>query len=192
MHRDQHSAATIRTGPSAPRARPGGPARRAVGHQALTLEAGSQRPARRSARVLLLEDVHPGAAAVLADAGFEVDRRAGAMEEDQLVAAVRAVRSGASLLDPRLTIRLAERFAPPDVVPAARLSELGGLTAREVDVLRAVSHGATNEEIGRQLGIGEATVKTHVSRVLAKLGLVSRVQAVVFAYDVGLVRPRQR
>ena len=110
--------------------------------------------------------------------------------EEQLVAAVRAVHSGASLLDPRLTLRLAERFAPPKATSAARPTELEGLTAREVDVLRAVAQAATNEQIGRQLGIGEATVKTHVSRVLAKLGLVSRVQAVVFAYDIGLVSPR--
>ena len=59
-------------------------------------------------------------------------------------------------------------------------------------MLRAVSLGATNEEIGRRPGIGEATVTTHVSRVLAELGLVSRVQAVVFAYDIGLVTPRAR
>ncbi|TQN42508.1 LuxR family two component transcriptional regulator [Blastococcus colisei] len=112
--------------------------------------------------------------------------------EEQLVAAVRAVRSGASLFDPRLTVRLAERFAPPQPAPAARLSHVHGLTPRELDVLRAVSLGATNDEIGRQLGIGESTVKTHVSRVLAKLGLVTRVQAVVFAYEIGLVSPRGR
>ena len=135
MHRDQHSAATIRTGPSAPRARPGGPARRAVGHRALTLEAGAQRPARRSARVLLLEDVHPGAAAVLADAGFEVDRRAGAMEEDQLVAAVRGVdllgiRSGT-----RVTARVLEA--------AVRLQAVGAfcIGTDQIDLAAAVEHG---------------------------------------------------
>ena len=110
--------------------------------------------------------------------------------EAQLVAAVRAVHSGGSLLDPRVTLRLAERFAPAPAPIGTPVLE--GLTTREVEVLRQLATGGSNEDIGRSLGIGEATVKTHVSRVLAKLGLVTRVQAVILAYDVGLVTPRGR
>ena len=105
--------------------------------------------------------------------------------EEQLLAAVRAVRSGGSLLDPRITSRLTEHLAPAPAAADRRL--LDCLTARELDVLREVARGASNEEVARTLQIGEATVKTHVSRVLAKLGVLTRVQAVVLAYETGLV-----
>jgi DNA-binding NarL/FixJ family response regulator len=107
--------------------------------------------------------------------------------EDRLVAAVRTVHSGAALLDPRVTLRLVERLTPPVPVHAPSLQRL---TPREAEVLRAVATGASNEHVAERLGISEATVKTHVSRILAKLNLVTRVQAVVLAYDAGLVRAR--
>jgi DNA-binding NarL/FixJ family response regulator len=105
--------------------------------------------------------------------------------EERLVAAVRTVHSGASLLDPRVTLRLVQRLAPATPVTAPALDRL---TGRETEVLVAVASGASNEGIAERLGISEATVKTHVSRILAKLGLVTRVQAVVLAYETGLVR----
>lgn len=107
--------------------------------------------------------------------------------EDQLLAAVHAVHSGASLFDPRLTLRLVEHFAPAAVVPVPTL--MAELTPRETEVLLEVARGAGNERVAAVLGIAEATVKTHMSRILAKLGLFTRVQAVVWAYDSGLVPP---
>ena len=109
--------------------------------------------------------------------------------EEQLVAALHTVIEGVSLLAPTVTRRLVEAWgvtADRAVVSDPRLS---CLTDREVDVLRLVAAGKSNAEVSRLLGIGEATVKTHVSRVLAKLELVSRTQAVVLAYETGLVRP---
>ena len=108
---------------------------------------------------------------------------------EELVAAVRAVVSGETLLAPALTRRLVERFvaAPP---PAAdgRPAALAALTDRELDVLRLVARGLSNADIARRLYLGEATVKTHLNRILAKLALPGRVQAVVLAYETGLVR----
>lgn len=106
--------------------------------------------------------------------------------EGRLVSAVRTVHAGASLLDPRVTLRLVERVVP---APTTAVPALRRLTAREREILTAVATGASNEQIADRLGISEATVKTHVSRVLTKLGLVTRVQAVVLAYESGLVRP---
>ena len=109
---------------------------------------------------------------------------------DELVAAVRAVVAGETLLAPALTRRLVERFvtAPP---PAAdgRPPALAALTDRELDVLRLVARGMSNADIACRLHLGEATVKTHLNRVLTKLALPGRVQAVVLAYETGLVRP---
>jgi len=105
--------------------------------------------------------------------------------EARLVAAVQTICAGSSLLDPRVTLRLVERLCPP--VPTARSTKLDSLTARERDVLIEVAQGATNLDIARTLGIGEATVKTHISHILAKLDLATRVQAVVMAYETGLV-----
>ena len=93
------------------------------------------------------------------------------------------------LFAPSVTRRLVESYvnqpAPVDGVP----ERLAGLTARELDVFQAIARGLSNMEIGRQLYMGEATVKTHVTRILAKLGLRDRVQAVVLAYDCGIMRP---
>jgi DNA-binding NarL/FixJ family response regulator len=105
--------------------------------------------------------------------------------ETQLLAAIRTVSQGVALLSPSITRRLVAALAPtPRGTGAADLSVL---TERETEVLRLVARGMSNVEIARTLVIGEATVKTHLSHVLAKLGLVSRTQAVVVAYESGLV-----
>lgn len=107
-----------------------------------------------------------------------------------LVEAIRIVARGDALLAPTVTRRLLDRFAeavPPTGGPPPNLDEL---TEREVEVLRLVALALSNAEIAKRLVLTEATVKTHVSSVLRKLGLRDRVQAVVLAYDVGLVRPR--
>ena len=110
------------------------------------------------------------------------------VRRDQLAAAVRTVAAGDALLHPALTRRLVERFVagPP---PGGRPAALAALTERETEVLRLAGRGLSNAEIAALLFLGEATVKTHIGRVLAKLGLRDRVQAVVVAYETGLVRP---
>jgi DNA-binding NarL/FixJ family response regulator len=111
---------------------------------------------------------------------------------EDLVAAVRHAAAGDALLSPSVTRRVLDRFAA-DVVPSAGAAErLTHLTEREVEVLGLLAAGHSNAEIAERLYLGEATVKTHVSRVLAKLALRDRVQAVVFAYESGLVRPSGR
>jgi DNA-binding NarL/FixJ family response regulator len=108
----------------------------------------------------------------------------------ELTDAIRVIARGDALLAPAVTRRLLDRFGGvlPDDSP--RPSDLDELTEREVEVLRFVALALSNAEIAARLVLTEATVKTHVSSVLRKLGLRDRVQAVVFAYDVGLVRPR--
>ena len=110
----------------------------------------------------------------------------------QLVDAVHIVARGDALLAPSATRRLLDRFAgelPGDERP---LPDLRDLTERELDVLRLVAQGLSNAELAAHLVLSEATIKTHVSAVLRKLGLRDRVQAVVLAYDVGLAKPRPR
>jgi DNA-binding NarL/FixJ family response regulator len=110
------------------------------------------------------------------------------MAGEEIVAAVRqAARGSDGLLAPALVRRLAQRFAaaPPRPDPVG----LDGLTSREVEVLRLVARGMSNAEIADTLTIGEATVKTHVARVLMKLGLRDRVQAAILAYETRLVTP---
>jgi len=106
--------------------------------------------------------------------------------EQQLVAAVRVVADGGSLFAPSVTRRLIEEFARPAPAPA-----LAELTAREQEVLRLVARGRSNAEIARELVVSEHTAKTHVASILQKLDLRNRVQAVVLAYESGLVRPGQ-
>jgi DNA-binding NarL/FixJ family response regulator len=108
---------------------------------------------------------------------------------EQLVAAVRLVRSGDALLAPSITRRLVERFAPACAGSTAGGRELSHLTPRELEVLRRLARGLSNAELAAELTLSEATVKTHVARILAKLGLRDRVQAVVLAYETGLASP---
>jgi DNA-binding NarL/FixJ family response regulator len=108
---------------------------------------------------------------------------------EQLVAAVRLVRSGDALLAPTITRRLVERFARHDRPAATGHRDLAALTPREHEVLGLVARGHTNAELAGQLHVSEATVKTHVARILGKLGLRDRVQAVILAYETGLVGP---
>ncbi len=109
------------------------------------------------------------------------------MTPEYLVAAVQLVRSGDALLAPSITRRLVERFAPR--VPASGAVDLSVLTPRELEVLTLVGSGLSNAELAAALTLSEATVKTHVARILAKLALRDRVQAVVLAYESGLVTP---
>ena len=106
-----------------------------------------------------------------------------------LIAAIRAAAAGDALLAPSVTRRLIEVFAhrPPEAAPSP--SRLASLTARERDVLLLLARGRSNAEIANALFVSEATVKTHVGNVLAKLGLRDRVQAVILAYETGLVVP---
>jgi DNA-binding NarL/FixJ family response regulator len=110
---------------------------------------------------------------------------------EELVAAIRAAHMGNALVEPRMTRRLLDEFARrPAMAPAGQIPALlNELTERELDVLREMARGSSNAEIGRHLYIGEATVKTHVTHILAKLGLRDRIQAVVLAYESGLVEP---
>jgi DNA-binding NarL/FixJ family response regulator len=112
---------------------------------------------------------------------------------EHLVAAVRLVNTGDALLAPSITRRLVERFASaePDrvVVAPAVHRDLASLTPRELEVLALMGRGLSNGELARELTLSEATVKTHVARIFAKLTLRDRAQAVVLAYETGLVSP---
>jgi DNA-binding NarL/FixJ family response regulator len=110
---------------------------------------------------------------------------------EDLVRAVRVVAAGEALLAPTVTRRLVEQVVQGAPPPAGAAPPPGydELTEREVEVLRLVARGLSNAEIAAELVVGEATVKTHVGRVLMKLGLRDRVQAVVLAYESGLVQP---
>jgi DNA-binding NarL/FixJ family response regulator len=108
---------------------------------------------------------------------------------EHLVGAVRLVRSGDALLAPAITRRLVERYARRDGDARAVHRELSVLTPRELDVLRLLARGLSNAELAGRFQLSEATVKTHVARILAKLQVRDRVQAVVVAYETGLVRP---
>ena len=110
---------------------------------------------------------------------------------DELVAAIRTVAAGDAVVAPRVTRRLLDTFAQrmPTASQAARDQRLDQLTDREREVLQAIALGQSNQEIAASLSLSEATVKTHVSRILAKLGLRDRVQAVIFAYESRLVEP---
>jgi len=115
---------------------------------------------------------------------------------EHLVAAVRLVDTGDALLAPSITRRLVERFAAgergPDVPTPAVHRDLTALTRREREVLILMGHGLSNAELAEELTLSEATVKTHVARIFAKLTLRDRAQAVVLAYETGLVSPGDR
>ncbi len=147
-------------------------------------------------------NAHAGAPRVLVLTTFDLDEyvyealRAGAagfllkdVPPGQVADAVRTVAAGDQLLAPAVTKRLVERFVkrpPPDTAREQRFEDL---TEREVEVLRHIARGLSNAEIAERLFLSEATVKTHLTRILSKLRLRDRVQAVVLAYESGLVEP---
>ena len=108
---------------------------------------------------------------------------------EHLIGAVQLVRSGDALLAPSITRRLVERFAGQQPSQAEVSADLSVLTPRELEVLGLIARGLSNAELATELTLSEATVKTHVARILTKLQLRDRVQAVVLAYETGLVSP---
>lgn len=133
---------------------------------------------------------------------FDLDRhvydafRAGAsgfllknVPPEQLVSAVRCVARGDMLLSPSITRRLIETFTHRPAPATGRPPQLAALTDRELQVLQAIGRGRSNAEIAQQLFLSEATIRTHVNHLLSKLKLRDRVQAVVLAYETGLVQP---
>jgi DNA-binding NarL/FixJ family response regulator len=143
-----------------------------------------------------------GSARVLVVTTFDVDEyvyealRAGAggfLLKDstpaRLAEGIRTVATGEALLAPSVTRRLVEHFVRGPNLPSTAEKRFAELTRRELDILRHVAGGHSNAEIAATLFLSEATVKTHVTRILAKLGLRGRVQAVVLAYETGLVKP---
>jgi len=111
---------------------------------------------------------------------------------EQLIAAVRSVAAGDALIDPSITRRLIQQFALATKPSSQDPRELESLTPRERDVLRLVAQGLTNAEIASRLTVEESTAKSHVGRILMKLHLRDRVQAVVLAYESGFVTPENR
>jgi DNA-binding NarL/FixJ family response regulator len=111
---------------------------------------------------------------------------------EHLAAAVRLVTTGDALLAPSITRRLVERFAVPAAAQPAIHRDLTSLTPRELEVLTLMGQGLSNAELATELALSEATVKTHVARIFAKLTLRDRAQAVVLAYETGLISPGNR
>jgi DNA-binding NarL/FixJ family response regulator len=148
-------------------------------------------PATRDCRVIILTtfdlDQYVYAALSAGASGFLLKD----VSPEQLVAAVRLVRAGDALLAPSITRRLIARFAPPPADRQALHADLSELTPRELEVLQLLARGLSNAELADELTLSEATVKTHVARILAKLQLRDRVQAVVLAYETGLAGPGQ-
>ncbi|MEU5896880.1 MULTISPECIES: response regulator transcription factor [Streptomyces] len=141
---------------------------------------------------------------VLALSTFDMDEhvvgalRAGAsgflpkdVSPEELVAALRTVHRGEAVVAPRLLTRLLATFVAPAPVPAPPGADLSGLTPREVEVLRLIAAGLDNTEIAQQMAIGVQTVKNHATGIFAKLGVRDRAQAVIAAYESGLVRAGQ-
>jgi DNA-binding NarL/FixJ family response regulator len=108
---------------------------------------------------------------------------------EELIAAIHTIAAGDSLLSPSVTSRVIERMAGQPAADGPRDPRLAELTPRETEVLELVARGLSNGEIAAELVIEESTVKTHIKRVLAKLGVSGRVQAVIFAYESGLTQP---
>jgi DNA-binding NarL/FixJ family response regulator len=146
-------------------------------------------PSARGCRVLILTtfdlDQYVYAALTAGASGFLLKD----VSPEQLVAAVRMVRTGDALLAPSITRRLIQRFAPPTAARSKTHASLSDLTPRELEVFHLLAQGLSNAELAGELTVSEATVKTHVARILAKLQLRDRVQAVVLAYETGLVGP---
>jgi DNA-binding NarL/FixJ family response regulator len=110
---------------------------------------------------------------------------------EELLSAIRVVAAGDAVVAPRVTRRLLERFSGQLAPPPSAEPPVNPLTDREREVLLLVAQGLSNAEIAMRLVVAETTVKTHVRRILSKLGLRDRVQAVVLAYETGLIRPSQ-
>ena len=143
-----------------------------------------------------------GSARILVLTTFDLDEyvygaiRAGAsgfllkdVQPDELADAIRLVATGNALLGPTVTRRLLDRFAGGHADPPQRAALPGTLTEREEEILGLLARGLSNAEIARDLYLGEATVKSHVARILGKLELRDRAQTIVYAYESGLVRP---
>jgi DNA-binding NarL/FixJ family response regulator len=149
----------------------------------------------------IVADTNTSHARVLILTTFDLDEyvygalRAGAsgfllkdVPPEQLIAAVRMAQHGDALLAPSITRRLIEEFTQPRQ-PATVAPQLDQLSPREAEVFRLLARGLSNQEIAEHLVVGDNTVKTHVARILTKLGLRDRVQAVVLAYEIGIVAP---
>jgi DNA-binding NarL/FixJ family response regulator len=149
----------------------------------------------------IVADTNAAHARVLILTTFDLDEyvygalRAGAsgfllkdVPPEQLIAAVRMAQHGDALLAPSITRRLIEEFTQPRP-PAVVATQLALLSPREAEVFRLLARGLSNQEIAEHLVVGDNTVKTHVARILSKLGLRDRVQAVVLAYEIGIVAP---
>ena len=143
-------------------------------------------PAIRVAILTTFEDDDAILGALRAGAsGFLLKRT----KPEELLAAIHAIAAGDSLLSPSVTSRVVERMARQPAPDAERDAALSELTPRERDVLALLARGLSNGEIAAELIVEESTVKTHVKRILAKVGARDRVQAVIFAYETGLTAP---
>lgn len=153
------------------------------------LEATRRLVAGGSARVLVLttfdNDEYVYEALKSGASGFMLK----SAPRDQLISAVRIVARGEQLLAPAITRRLIEDYVRRAGTRSERPARLDDLSDRELDVLRLLARGRPNQEIAKELFISEATVKTHIGRIFAKLDVRDRAQAVVVAYESGLVRP---
>ncbi|MEY9859466.1 DNA-binding NarL/FixJ family response regulator [Catenulispora sp. GAS73] len=153
--------------------------------------AGSSEPAPEPPRIIILTtfdlDQYVYAAITAGASGFLLKD----VSPEHLVAAVGMVRAGDAMLAPAITRRLVERFAVPTVNPRTEAlhKDLATLTPREREVLGLLGRGLSNAELAARFHLSEATVKTHVARILAKLNLRDRAQAVVVAYETGLITP---
>ena len=151
-----------------------------------TREAVTAAPATRVVILTTFEDEDYIFGALTAGAsGFLLKRTS----PEELLAAIKAVAAGDSLLSPSVTRRVIDRMARLPTGEAVLDERLGNLTPREREVLEQLARGLSNSEIAEELVIEESTVKTHVKRILMKLHLRDRVQAVIFAYESGLTRP---
>jgi DNA-binding NarL/FixJ family response regulator len=156
-----------------------------------------------AARRILSGTSEDGAPKILMLTTFDLDEyvyealRAGASgfllkdtPPEQLVSAIHVIAEGEALLSPSITRRVISEFVKGNgPKPQAQFPRLQDLTARELEVMKAIARGLSNAEIARELFVSETTVKTHVARILMKLGLRDRVQAVVLAYEAGVVQP---
>jgi DNA-binding NarL/FixJ family response regulator len=156
-----------------------------------------------AARRILSGTPEDGAPKILMLTTFDLDEyvyealRAGASgfllkdtPPEQLVSAIHVIAEGEALLSPSITRRVISEFVKgTGPKPQAQFPRLQDLTARELEVMKAIARGLSNAEIAKELFVSETTVKTHVARILMKLGLRDRVQAVVLAYEAGVVQP---